>query len=150
MGPAEAAIALEHRDVLGQLGLRIEPFGGDTVLITGFPAMLANMNPGEMLHALLERLVSGGGQPDRRDLLDDLLHTVACKAAIKAGDRLTAAEIAALLEQRHRCWTRTTAPTAGPPSWSSPARSWTSSSSERRQPAVLPSFADRPDPLLSA
>jgi DNA mismatch repair protein MutL len=101
LSPAEAAIALEHRDVLGQLGLRIEPFGGDTVLITGFPAMLANMNPGEILRALLERLVSGGGHPDRRDLLDDMLHTVACKAAIKAGDRLTAAEIAALLEQRH-------------------------------------------------
>ena len=101
LGPAEAAIALEHRDVLGQLGLRIEPFGGDTVLISGFPAMLANMNPGEILRALLERLISGGGQPNRRDLLDDMLHTVACKAAIKAGDRLTAAEIAALLAQRH-------------------------------------------------
>jgi DNA mismatch repair protein MutL len=101
LSPAEAAIALEHREVLGQLGLRIEPFGGDTVLITGFPAMLANMNPGEILHALLERLISGGGQPDRRDLLDDMLHTVACKAAIKAGDRLTAVEIASLLEQRH-------------------------------------------------
>ena len=101
LSPAEAGIALEHRDVLARLGLRIEPFGGDTVLITGFPAMLANMNPGEVLHALLERLVSGGGQPDRRDLLDDMLHTVACKAAIKAGDRLSAAEISALLEQRH-------------------------------------------------
>jgi DNA mismatch repair protein MutL len=101
LSPAEAAIALEHRDVLARLGLRLEPFGGDTVLITGFPAMLANMNPGEVLHALMERLVSGGGQPDRRDLLDDMLHTVACKAAIKAGDRLTSAEIAALLEQRH-------------------------------------------------
>ncbi len=101
LNPAEAAIALEHGEVLALLGLRIEPFGGDTVLITGFPAMLANMNPGEILHALLERLVSGGGQPDRRDLLDDMLHTVACKAAIKAGDRLTAAEIAALLAQRH-------------------------------------------------
>jgi DNA mismatch repair protein MutL len=101
LSPAEAAIALEHRDVLERLGLRIEPFGGDTILITGFPAMLANMNPGEVLRALLERLVSGGGQPDRRDLLDDMLHTVACKAAIKAGDRLTTAEIGALLEQRH-------------------------------------------------
>jgi DNA mismatch repair protein MutL len=101
LSPAEAGIALEHREVLARLGLRIEPFGGDTILITGFPAMLANMNPGEVLHALLERLVSGGGQPDRRDLLDDMLHTVACKAAIKAGDRLTDVEIAALLEQRH-------------------------------------------------
>jgi DNA mismatch repair protein MutL len=101
LSPTEAAICLEHRDVLSRLGLRIEPFGGDTILITGFPAMLANMNPGEVLHALLERLVTGGGQPDRRDLLDDMLHTVACKAAIKAGDRLNAAEIAALLDQRH-------------------------------------------------
>jgi DNA mismatch repair protein MutL len=101
LSAAEAAIALENREVLARLGLKIEPFGGETILITGFPAMLANMNPGEVLHALLERLVSGGGQPDRRDLLDDMLHTVACKAAIKAGDRLTTAEITALLEQRH-------------------------------------------------
>ena len=97
LSPAEAAIALEHRDVLGQLGLRIEPFGGDTVLIAGFPAMLANMNPARSCTPCWSGCVSGGGQPDRRDLLDDMLHTVACKAAIKAGDRLTAAEIAALL-----------------------------------------------------
>ena len=124
LSPAEAAIALEHREVLGRLGLRIEPFGGDTVLIASFPAMLANMNPGEVLHALLERLVSGGGQPDRRDLLDDMLHTVACKAAIKAGDRLTAAEVAALLEQRHAVDDSHHAPTAGPRNWSLRGRSW--------------------------
>jgi DNA mismatch repair protein MutL len=86
---------------LAELGLRIEPFGGSTLLVTGFPAMLANMNPAELLRTLLERLVTGGGKPDRRDLLDDLLHSVACKAAIKAGDRLNPAEITALLEQRH-------------------------------------------------
>ena len=34
LSPAEAAIAWSIREVLGQLGLRIEPFGGDTVLIT--------------------------------------------------------------------------------------------------------------------
>ena len=100
LGPAEAAAAMENQAVLGQLGMKIEPFGGDTILITGFPAMLANMNPGEVLHGLLERLLSGGKQPDRRDLLDDLLHEIACKAAVKAGDRLGADEIAALLEQR--------------------------------------------------
>ena len=33
--------------------------------------------------------------------MDELLHTIACKAAIKAGDRLAPEEIAALLEQRH-------------------------------------------------
>jgi DNA mismatch repair protein MutL len=101
LAPAEAAAALEHRDVLARLGVRIEPFGGETILIQGYPAMLANLEPQDVLRGLLEPLLSAGKQPDERDLLDELLHTVACKAAIKAGDRLSAEEIAALLEQRH-------------------------------------------------
>ena len=68
-------------------------------------------------------------RPKRRDLLDELLHMIACKAAVKAGDRLTPEEIDALLEQRH--WPRTTitARTAGPRRWSLPAKSSTGSSS---------------------
>jgi len=81
--------------------MRIEPFGGDTVLLSGYPAMLANLNPAEVLHELIERLLSGAKAPERRDLLDELLHTIACKAAIKAGDRLQPEEIEALLSQRH-------------------------------------------------
>ena len=101
LSPAETSAALEHRDLLAELGVKIEPFGGNTLLLAGYPAMLANMSPIEVLRALLERILSEGKQPDRRDLLDDLLHTIACKAAIKAGDRLAPEEIAALLEQRH-------------------------------------------------
>jgi DNA mismatch repair protein MutL len=101
LSPAEAAAALEDRELLARLGLRIEPFGGDTVLVAAFPAMLANMNPAEVLHALLERLVAGRRKPEREDMLDDLLHTIACRAAIKAGDRLSPGEIEALLQERH-------------------------------------------------
>ncbi|MBN2023691.1 MAG: DNA mismatch repair endonuclease MutL [Pirellulales bacterium] len=101
LAPAEAAAALEHRPMLAKLGMRIEPFGGDTILIAGYPAMLANMNPAEVLRALLDRLLEEGRMPDRAAVLDDLLHTIACKAAVKAGDRLAPEEITALLEQRH-------------------------------------------------
>ena len=101
LSPAETSAALEHRELLAELGVKIEPFGGNTLLLAGYPAMLANISPLEVLRALLERILSEGKQPDRRDLLDDLLHTIACKAAIKAGDRLAPEEIAALLEQRH-------------------------------------------------
>jgi len=101
LSPAEAAAALEHRELLAQLGMRVEPFGGDTILVTGYPAMLANLNPVEVLQALLGQLLAGAKLPDRRDLLDELLHSIACKAAIKAGDRLSGEEIASLLEQRH-------------------------------------------------
>jgi DNA mismatch repair protein MutL len=63
--------------------------------------MLANLSPAEVLHELVEKLLSGGRVPDSRDLLDDLLHMIACKAAVKFGDRLAPEEIDALLEQRH-------------------------------------------------
>ncbi len=97
----EAAAALENRELLEQLGLQIEPFGGDTVLISGYPAMLANLNPSEVLREVLDRILAGVRHPERHDLLDDLLHSIACKAAVKAGDRLTPDEVTELLRQRH-------------------------------------------------
>jgi DNA mismatch repair protein MutL len=99
--PAEAAAALDARDVLGRLGVTVEPFGGDTVLVASYPAMLANLAPAEVLRDLIERIQTGSKSPDRRDLLDSLLHMISCKAAIKAGDRLSEEEVAALVEQRH-------------------------------------------------
>ena len=126
--PAEAAAALEARETLAQLGVEVEPFGGDTVLVSSYPAMLANLSPAEVLRQVVELLVAGRKTPERRDLLDELLHMIACKAAIKAGDRLAPEEITALLEQRHSGRTPTTARTAGPRPWSSPAKSWTGGS----------------------
>jgi DNA mismatch repair protein MutL len=97
---SEAAAALENRDLLAQLGVDVEPFGGETVLISAYPAMLANFAPAEVLRSVVEQLMAGGKQPESRDLLDELLHMIACKAAVKYGDRLTPAEIDALLEHR--------------------------------------------------
>ena len=99
--PAEAAAALEHQELLARLGLRIEPFGGDTILVSSYPAMLSSQGVSEVLRGLLEPLMAGGTEPDSRDMLDDLLNTIACKAAVKAGDYLTPDEIDHLLDQRH-------------------------------------------------
>ncbi|MEZ6137620.1 MAG: DNA mismatch repair endonuclease MutL [Pirellulaceae bacterium] len=99
--PSEAAAALDSKELLTKIGIEIEPFGGDTILMTSYPAMLANMRPAEVLRQVLEPLMSGGKEPSARDLLDDLLHMIACKAAIKAGDKLSAEEVTALLEQRY-------------------------------------------------
>ncbi len=100
LSPAEAAAVLDAQEMLAQLGVKVEPFGGGTVLISSYPAMLANWNPAELLRTLADQLTSGGKPPDRRDLLDELLHMISCKAAIKAGDRLSPAEIDELLERR--------------------------------------------------
>ena len=101
LSPAEAAAALEHRELLARIGIQIEAFGGDTVLMTSYPAMLANLRAAEVLRQVLEPLMAGGQAPSARDLLDELLHMLACKAAVKAGERLSPEEITALLEQRY-------------------------------------------------
>ncbi len=98
----EAALILENREVLGRLGLDVEEFGGETVLVSSYPAMLANFSPNEVLHSLVEKLSAEGKSPEPRDLLDELMHMIACKAAVKYGDRLTPEEVEALLAQRHR------------------------------------------------
>ena len=96
-----AAAALEHSELLAQLGVEVQPFGGETVLVSSYPAMLANLSPAEVLRELVEKLLVGGRQPEARDLLDELLHMIACKAAVKFGDRLSDGEIDSLLAQRH-------------------------------------------------
>ncbi|MEL7498573.1 MAG: DNA mismatch repair endonuclease MutL [Planctomycetota bacterium] len=101
--PAEAGLILEHAELLSRIGVDVEPFGGDTVLITAYPAMLANHNPAEMLRGIIDQLVNGKKEIDQRDLVDELLHMISCKAAVKAGDKLTPEEITALLEHRDLC-----------------------------------------------
>ena len=55
----------------------------------------------ELLQQIAQQLAEGKRPPDRRDLLDELLHMISCKAAIKAGDHLSPEEIHSLLEHRH-------------------------------------------------
>lgn len=101
LAASEAAAVLEHAELLAQLGVEVQPFGGETVLVSSYPAMLANWRPAEVLRELVEQLLAGGKRLEARDLLDELLHMFACKAAVKFGDRLTPEEIDALLAQRH-------------------------------------------------
>jgi DNA mismatch repair protein MutL len=101
LSPNEVAVALERQEILAQLGIGVEHFGGDTILVTSYPAMLSRITPAEVLRSAIDGLLSSEKTPERRDLLDELLHMMACKAAVKAGDRLTPEEIQALLEQRH-------------------------------------------------
>jgi DNA mismatch repair protein MutL len=100
LSASEAAAVLEQAELLEQLGVVVEPFGGETVLVSSYPAMLSNLSPAEVLHELVEKILPGSRPPEARDLLDELLHMIACKAAVKFGDRLTPEEVDALLEQR--------------------------------------------------
>jgi DNA mismatch repair protein MutL len=97
----QAALALEHRNLLAKLGLGVEDFGGNTLLVTSYPAILPKGSPVQLLRSAVEHLASKDRAPTAEQLLDDLLRMMACKAAIKAGDHLGPDEIASLLEHRH-------------------------------------------------
>jgi len=98
--PAERAATLESKELLARVGIEIDDFGGDTILISAYPTMLRKSSPGDVLRQALESIIAAGKDPDARDLLNHLLNSMACKAAIKAGDRLSSEEITSLLEQR--------------------------------------------------
>lgn len=97
----EAGLLLDRTELLAELGLLVEPFGGNSVMLSGYPTMLAKADPAELLRAVVEQIDSAGQSVTRRDLLDSLLHMMSCKAAIKAGQRLKPEEIDSLLAQRH-------------------------------------------------
>jgi DNA mismatch repair protein MutL len=107
LAPAEAAAVLESRELLGRLGIDVQPFGGDTVLVASFPTLLGGKSaPADAVRDIAARLVAGEGGHDAaggdeaRDLCDHLLSTMACKAAVKYGDPLSPEEVDALLAQR--------------------------------------------------
>ena len=101
LSPPEASVLLEHSAILAQIGLEISDFGGHTVLLSRYPVMLRKLNLVELVKDIAQQLCESGLAPTRRDILDELLHMMSCKAAIKAGQRLTAEEIESLLTQRH-------------------------------------------------
>jgi DNA mismatch repair protein MutL len=96
----QAARTLEQWDALAELGLGVQDFGGGTVLLTSYPAMLGNRNPQKVLKAVVDHLTSKDRVPTREQLLSDLLSLMACHAAVRSGDPLTPEEITALVEQR--------------------------------------------------
>ncbi len=97
----QAARVLEQKEALAELGLEVEDFGGNTVLVTGYPALLGKRAPREILQAVVDHLMTKERLPSREVLFNDLLSLMACHAAVRAGDRLTSEQMAALVEQRH-------------------------------------------------
>ncbi len=80
----EQGLLEQNGELLSELGFEIEAFGEDDYILRAVPA---DMNPSDARAAveeILEKLKSGAA-PDPQSARDEILHTVACKAAIKAG-----------------------------------------------------------------
>jgi len=105
MFPATVEVSLlqsrlieENGATIDRLGFSIRDFGGLTYIVAAVPALAGNVEPGALFLDLLEQF--GGTQPGQGgDRLDNILASLACKAAVKAGTALSAAEIDKLLDE---------------------------------------------------
>ena len=86
LSAAEKQGILQNEALLRDAGVEVEDFGGNTVLLRGVPADVAVENAEDMLVELAAKLAQGS-----KDALTErtewVLHSIACRAAIKAGDR---------------------------------------------------------------
>jgi DNA mismatch repair protein MutL len=98
LSPNEFSCVLENSEFFQTLGMQVEPFGGNTMLISAFPAVLSKTPPLEILLSIVEPFLEMGKKLNKDELLNELLHSMACKAAVKAGDRLSAQSIQHLIQ----------------------------------------------------
>lgn len=98
LSPSAAAELLANRDMLDELGFEIDEFGENTVLLRQIPMDLSPEDAADAVETLSADLLSG--RREHRDTVrDELLHTVACKAAIKAGWVNDEKELLAVVEE---------------------------------------------------
>ena len=89
MTSTESGVIMDHVETLAALGIEVEKISSSTLVISAYPAMLSNLSPADLLRQVAAKLSDPSSPLQRRDLIDELLHMIACKAAIKAGDPLT-------------------------------------------------------------
>ena len=88
--------------LIERLGIELVPFGPATMAIQAFPTVLAKAAPLDFVRDLIDLLQSKNTGYDTESLLDEVLNMAACKAAIKAGQKLTDTEIQQLLADREK------------------------------------------------
>ncbi|MGD0769446.1 MAG: DNA mismatch repair endonuclease MutL [Tepidisphaeraceae bacterium] len=87
--------------LLARLGIEASSIGPDAIAVHAFPSFLERLDPADFLGELLERGEQEALDLNHEELLHEVLDMMACKAAVKAGDPLSPAEIEALLARRN-------------------------------------------------
>ncbi len=98
LNPAAMGELLANGDMLSDLGFGLEEFGENTVLLRQIPMDLSPEAAADAVETMAADLLSGRKE-DINTVRDEVLHTVACKAAIKAGQQNDEKELLALVKQ---------------------------------------------------
>ena len=99
LDPAEADRVLARADELAALGLVVEAFGGGAVLVREVPALLGETDAAGLIRDIADDLAENGQALALKERLEDVCSTMACHGSVRAGRRLSAPEMNALLRQ---------------------------------------------------
>ena len=91
------AAVIDNCEILLGAGIEAEDFGNETVIVRAIPAALVRDDVPDILTQAAYKLMSGSS--GELSLIDDILHTVACKAATKAGYVSSREELTILAER---------------------------------------------------
>jgi DNA mismatch repair protein MutL len=97
MDEASSQRLLERADELERLGLALEPFGNDAVLVRATPALLGPVDAKQLTLDLAEGLKEWGDTRQLAQRLSDVAARMACHGSVRAGRRLNGDEMNALL-----------------------------------------------------
>ncbi len=100
--PAEHVAIMGLKDELFILGLEIEEFGKSTIAIRTHPQILKNLNYGDLIQSLLEEINGNELRINTDDILSKVVKILACKGAVKSGQKLSSQEIQALLDKKRK------------------------------------------------
>jgi DNA mismatch repair protein MutL len=98
VGRAELDLLVKHSEVFAKLGVELEAFGETTVAIRSVPSRLTRLVPEKLVRDLLDIAQENrAATPDR--IAEEMLHSMSCRGAVMAGDRLDADALAGLLKR---------------------------------------------------
>ena len=98
LSPEAAGELLSSKELLDELGFEIDEFGENTILLRQIPMDLSPDHAAEAIEEMASDLLTGRREK-ASTVRDEVLHTVACKAAIKAGWKNDEAELLAVVKE---------------------------------------------------
>ena len=111
LNPLQQELVETHMQTFADLGLLIEPFGGNVYIIRAVPSILTDVDPAKALVDMLDEMVQGG---EVESWSDRAAYSLSCHAAIRAGKVMTREEMTALTRELEQCQQPHTCPHGRP------------------------------------
>jgi DNA mismatch repair protein MutL len=113
LNPADFVLAIEMHQEISALGFRFEEFGKNTLVINGLPSTLALGREKEIFEGLIEQFKINQSEYSI-SLHENLARSLARRASLKAGQRLSREEMQSLIDNLFACHTPNYAPDGRP------------------------------------